>query len=389
MAASFDCAKASTKHEKMICDNPELNEADEIMGNYYYRTMQKDPNGEIFNGEIYIEDINIKELSAERIAEYAKLAQEVRQQTITSQKSFNRNYKKCKDVTSCIALVDEQKTKLSKLSAPIDCFQPFDTPTQNYCDGLKTDIHVSPSFKCSDAKAESEHSICQSLPLSIQDQLLSSTYKKAKVFLTNDYKNLKTDQIAFIKDRNSCKKNVKCIERKADERIKKLDYLIEKSYKNPKVKIFNVNNIPHELRSKKYYMANYPMKADEETTRTTNRELFNINISLGSKNIHISNGQNNKMQQCLIDRQTSNTFANVYYKTMYKKSYYGTWGGSVTRLPYFGYYNLIELKDSKTHENCGNLIVSFNEDSKPLFSYSKSDPIDGLLIADGHILTNK
>jgi len=254
---------------------------------------------------------------------------------------------------------------------------------------LSNSTIVDPSFKCSDAKAESEHSICQSLPLSVQDQLLSSTYKEAKVFLTNDYKNLKTDQIAFIKDRNSCKKNVECIERKTEERIKKLDYLIEKSYKNPKVKIFNVNNIPHELRSKKYYMANYPMKADEETTRTMDRELFNINISLGSKNIHISNGQNNKMRQCRIDRQTSNTFANVYYKTMYKKSYYGTWGGSVTRLPYFGYYNLIELKDSKTHENCGNLIVSFNEDKKPLFTYSKSDPIDDILIDDGHILTNK
>jgi len=147
MGASFDCAKASTKHEKMICDNPELNEADEEMGNRYSRTMKNDPNGEISNGEIYIEGINIKKLSAERKAEYAKLDQEVKQQTITSQKSFNRNYKKCKDVTSCIALVDEQKTKLRKLFAPITCFQPFDTPTQNYCDGLQTDIHVSENQK--------------------------------------------------------------------------------------------------------------------------------------------------------------------------------------------------------------------------------------------------
>ena len=86
-------------------------------------------------------------LSAEGIAEYAKRAKEVRQQTIASQKSFNLNYKKCKDVTSCVALVDEQRTKLSQLFDPITCFQPMDTISQNYCDGLQTDIHVSENQK--------------------------------------------------------------------------------------------------------------------------------------------------------------------------------------------------------------------------------------------------
>ena len=53
MAASFDCAKASTKHEKMICDNPELNEADEIMGKIYSTTMQKtDSNGERYKRNV-------------------------------------------------------------------------------------------------------------------------------------------------------------------------------------------------------------------------------------------------------------------------------------------------------------------------------------------------
>jgi len=116
---------------------------------------------------------------------------------------------------------------------------------------------------------------------------------------------------------------------------------------------------------------------------------FNIKIITGSDYINISNGNNVNSINCYIDGQTNTTFANIYYNTMYKNNYYGSSGGSVTRLPYFGYYNLIELKDSKTHENCGNLIVSFNEDKKPLFTYSKSDPIDGLLIDNGHILTNK
>jgi uncharacterized protein YecT (DUF1311 family) len=143
MAASFDCAKASTKHEKMICDNPELNQADEEMGNSYSYTMQRTDS----NGKTYKNDVEWMKLSADRMAEYAKLAQEVRQQTITSQKSFNLNYKKCKDVTICIALVDEQRTKLSQLSDPIACFQPMDTISQNYCDGLQTDIHVNENQK--------------------------------------------------------------------------------------------------------------------------------------------------------------------------------------------------------------------------------------------------
>jgi len=71
MAASFDCAKASTKHEKMICDNPELNEADEEMGNIYRENKLKfkhfpkaitseqksflTKNNSIWNGKEYID----------------------------------------------------------------------------------------------------------------------------------------------------------------------------------------------------------------------------------------------------------------------------------------------------------------------------------------------
>jgi hypothetical protein len=143
MAASFDCAKASTKHEKMICDNPELSNLDELIGNSYSYDMRITDS----NGEEYKDEIELMELSEDRIAEYAKLAQEVRQQIITLQKPFNLNYKKCKDVTSCIALADEHYTKLSQLSDPITCFNPISTPIQDYCDGLQTDIHVSENQK--------------------------------------------------------------------------------------------------------------------------------------------------------------------------------------------------------------------------------------------------
>jgi uncharacterized protein len=252
---------------------------------------------------------------------------------------------------------------------------------------LSNNTIINPSFNCSDARAESEHSICQSLPLSVQDQLLSSTYKEAKVFLTNDYKNLKTDQIAFIKDRNSCKKNVECIKRKTKERIKKLDYLIKKSYKNHIVKKFYPKDIPRKLISKKYYSAGYIGKYSNDEMKDIDK--FNIKIITGDDYINISNGNDIKAQHCYIDGQTNTTFANVYYNTMYKNNYFGSSGGSYTQTPYFGYHILFNLKLTETKASCGYLMVNFNVNTEPLFSYSNDEPIDGLLISDGHILTSK
>jgi len=40
-SASFDCKKASTQHEKLICNNPELSEADSQLGNTYSSILKK------------------------------------------------------------------------------------------------------------------------------------------------------------------------------------------------------------------------------------------------------------------------------------------------------------------------------------------------------------
>jgi len=39
-AASFDCKKASTNHEKLICNNPELSEADSQLGDMYRSALK-------------------------------------------------------------------------------------------------------------------------------------------------------------------------------------------------------------------------------------------------------------------------------------------------------------------------------------------------------------
>ncbi len=40
-AASFDCKKASTRIEKMICDDPHLSKADEILAKAYFEAREK------------------------------------------------------------------------------------------------------------------------------------------------------------------------------------------------------------------------------------------------------------------------------------------------------------------------------------------------------------
>ena len=85
MAASFDCAKASTKHEKMICDNPELNKADEEIGNLYFFALKT-----------FKED-----------AKEIKIAQ----------KEFNKKYRKCKVLEKCLSVI---KQRIGELNLRLD-----------------------------------------------------------------------------------------------------------------------------------------------------------------------------------------------------------------------------------------------------------------------------
>jgi uncharacterized protein len=82
MAASFDCAKASTKHEKMICDNPELNEADEEMGDMYFLALKT-----------FKEDT--KEIKV-------------------AQKEFNKKYRKCKVLDKCLSVIKQRVDELGQ-----------------------------------------------------------------------------------------------------------------------------------------------------------------------------------------------------------------------------------------------------------------------------------
>jgi uncharacterized protein len=250
---------------------------------------------------------------------------------------------------------------------------------------LANNTIIRPSFNCSKAQTDVEKTICQSLLLSKQDQQLASSYKEAQVFLTGDASNtLKAEQIKFIEDRNSCNESVSCIETKTKDRILKLKSLVESSYTSSIINNFDIENIPEQLNSKRSFSAAYCGKYSNEEYKVIDE--FNIAISIEDREILISNGDKQKTQECYIDSSTSTTFSKLFYNTLYRENYYGSCGGSYTQLPYFGNYNFIKLKASDTNENCGYLVTSFNKSKKPVFIYSKEEPIADILIDTGHVL---
>jgi TPR repeat protein len=69
-AASFDCNKASTSHEKMICNDPTLGALDGEMGRLYKQVLALDP------------------------------------QQLKEQRKFNKKYRGCSELDKCIRLVE-------------------------------------------------------------------------------------------------------------------------------------------------------------------------------------------------------------------------------------------------------------------------------------------
>jgi hypothetical protein len=70
-AASFDCNKASTSHEKMICNDPTLSALDGEMGRLYKQVLVLDPQG-----------------------------------LLKEQRKFNKKYRGCSELDKCIRLVE-------------------------------------------------------------------------------------------------------------------------------------------------------------------------------------------------------------------------------------------------------------------------------------------
>ena len=79
--ASFDCKKASTKHEKLICEAPQLDAADTQMGEAYKNAVKTFP----VKGFIQAE-----------------------------QRAWGYSYRNCKSVEQCVAIAQERTTQLNQ-----------------------------------------------------------------------------------------------------------------------------------------------------------------------------------------------------------------------------------------------------------------------------------
>ena len=80
------------------------------------------------------------------------------------------------------------------------------------------------SFDCSKAGTGNEIAICSDPELSVMDELLADTYKKARNSISNKDK-LKKEQINWIKSIATCDGNVACLTKAYVARINVLDYL--------------------------------------------------------------------------------------------------------------------------------------------------------------------
>lgn len=100
----------------------------------------------------------------------------------------------------------------ASVATPASAFVEATTPT------------VSPSFDCRKAATTIEKQICASPKLSELDAKLTETYQELKQFV--DKKELKSEQITWVKTRNRCV-DTACLEQSYEERLNVLeDYLI-------------------------------------------------------------------------------------------------------------------------------------------------------------------
>ncbi len=124
---------------------------------------------------------------------------------------------------------------------------------------------IIPSYECAKTKHIVEKAICSDLLLSIKDRKLSSSYSYANSVLTGtELKNLKHQQLNFIKKRNTCnrlkdKPFIDCIIDEIDTRDEALSELIHKESNKPITKITDLkynNKIQGEFRTINQHTAN-------------------------------------------------------------------------------------------------------------------------------------
>lgn len=96
------------------------------------------------------------------------------------------------------------------------------------------DIKPIASYNCAKAGTVVEKTICGSVGLAAYDKSVSETYKKIRAYYrskpnTDKYiKELKKNQREWLKKRNSCSSDEKCLEKSMAKRISSMEYVFRK-----------------------------------------------------------------------------------------------------------------------------------------------------------------
>ena len=252
---------------------------------------------------------------------------------------------------------------------------------------LVNDSIVDPSFDCTQAREVGEKTICQSPRLAKQDNILATEYKKAKVFLTDiAYRSLKSEQIKFIKSRNTCGRNQACIFKVTKNRILEIRDLIHAE----KTK-HNDSNLNEQLsgtwRSSGFKSAAYCGKQTDEEINSNSK--IKVIIDLNSREVEFRDQKRPSKRSCSINRIIETTFAKVYFNTAYTNNYWGSCGGDIFQLPFSGNYTALELVNSNINKSeCGVLVFSGHSGADSSLLYS-SEYRDGLLVDSGFVLVKE
>lgn len=211
-AASFDCNKAQTKVETLICTFPQLGEADEQLGQLYAQALKSLPT-----------------LPATQLREEQRAWMEERDRYL---------------LTACM-----DQNCLTTTQTPNSCFNA-DRAVSFYArriSALKGESNVSKttnqasltaSFDCTKASTRVERMICGRPKLSHLDGRLDQVYKSLQRTLTEpEVQKLQQEQSAWLKERNNhllkCGKNTICASEVYENRIAVLSARLNATNTNP------------------------------------------------------------------------------------------------------------------------------------------------------------
>ena len=262
--------------------------------------------------------------------------------------------------------------------------------------GVMNASMVLPSFDCERAANRTEKIICTNVVLADLDVELNQAYTRANKMLTgDDLKELKANQIDFIKERNRCNDDKVCIRSVIFTRMKQIDQQIQDEIRKPDPAFGDeeVDIIDGYWISKEYIDTADCYNGGDFDALT--EASYSVIIKYPYVIIGYSRKGIKDSYICKVDENLTTSYAKLYFETVYEENYWGSCGGDIDIMPYRGKYTSLrlasldrkEMKDDRAID-CGYLVLSNDELGRRSLIYGK-EPIDKNLLGSGYVLEKK